>query len=350
MIKKFESQFNGTKKMSEKHFIDPKILTPFLEKKIPDFGGPLEIEEFIGGQSNPTYFLKTENKSYVLRRKPPGVLLKSAHAVDREFKVISALNKTAVPVPKAFLHCEDESLIGTEFFVMEYIDGTVIWESHIPHGTNEDRYEIYSSMNETIANLHSLDPFKIGLEDFGRPGNYVARQLSIWTKQYRDSETAEISSMNNLIDWLPENLPSEKPTRLVHGDFSLTNVIVNPETNKISSILDWELSTLGDPIADFSYHCLQYFINPILGDINQCNELNIPNLDAYRDMYMENSEFEISESEWNTYMGFSMFKLAAIAQGITGRVRDGTAAGKDADKFFEQTVSLADLGWLFVQK
>ena len=164
MIKKFESQFNGTKKMSEKHFIDPKILTPFLEKKIPDFSGPLEIEEFIGGQSNPTYFLKTKNRSYVLRRKPPGVLLKSAHAVDREFKVISALNKTDVPVPKAFIHCEDESLIGTEFFVMEYIDGTVIWESHIPHGTNEDRYEIYSSMNETIANLHSLDPFKIGLE------------------------------------------------------------------------------------------------------------------------------------------------------------------------------------------
>ena len=278
------------------------------------------------------------------------MLLKSAHAVDREFRVISALNKTDVPVPKAFIHCEDESLIGTEFFVMEYIDGTVIWESHIPQGTNKDRYEIYSSMNETIANLHSLNPIEIGLEDFGRPGNYVSRQLSIWTKQYKDSETAEITSMNNLIDWPPENLPSEKPTRLVHGDFSLTNVIVNPETNKISSILDWELSTLGDPIADFCYHCLQYFINPILGDINQCNELNIPNLEAYRDMYMENSEFEISESEWNTYMGFSMFKLAAIAQGITGRVRDGTAAGKDADKFFEQTVSLADLGWLFVQK
>ena len=271
MIKKFESQFNGTKEMSEKHFIDPKILTPFLEEKILDFDGPLEIEEFIGGQSNPTYFLKTKNRAYVLRRKPPGVLLKSAHAVDREFKVISALNKTDVPVPKAFIHCEDESLIGTEFFVMEYIDGTVIWESHIPHGTNEDRYEIYSSMNETIANLHSLDPIKIGLEDFGRPGNYVARQLSIWTKQYKDSETAEITSMNNLIDWLPANLPSEKPTRLVHGDFSLTNVIVNPKTNKISSILDWELSTLGDPIADFCYHCLQYFINPILGDINQCN-------------------------------------------------------------------------------
>ena len=156
--------------------------------------------------------------------------------------------------------------------------------------------------------------------------------------------------MNKLIDWLPKNLPSEKPTRLVHGDFSLTNVIVNPETNKIASILDWELSTLGDPIADFSYHCLQYFINPVLSDAKQCRELNIPDINSYRDMYMKNSEFEISENEWNTYMGFSMFKLAAIAQGITGRVRDGTAAGKDADKFFEQTIFLADLGWVFVQK
>ena len=233
---------------------------------------------------------------------------------------------------------------------MEYVDGTVIWESHIPHGTNEDRYQIYSSMNETMASLHLVDPFKIGLEDFGKPGNYVARQVSRWTKQYRDSETAEIPSMNKLIDWLPKNLPSEKPTRLVHGDFSLTNVIVNPETNKIASILDWELSTLGDPIADFSYHCLQYFINPVLSDAKKCKELNIPDINSYRDMYMENSEFEISESEWNTYMGFSMFKLAAIAQGITGRVRDGTAAGKDADKFFEQTISLAELGWVFVQK
>ena len=158
MIKKFESQFNGTKEMSEKHFIDPEILTPFLEKNVTDFSGPLEIKEFIGGQSNPTYFLKAGEKLYVLRRKPPGVLLKTAHAVDREFKVISALNKTKVPVPKAYLHCADESLIGTEFFVMEYVDGTVIWESDIPHGTNEDRYQIYSSMNETMASLHSVDP------------------------------------------------------------------------------------------------------------------------------------------------------------------------------------------------
>lgn len=350
MIKKFKSDFNGTKKMSEKHFIDSKELIPYLEKNIPDFEGPLIIEEFIGGQSNPTYFLKTNEKSYVLRKKPPGMLLKTAHAVDREFRVISALNNTDVPVPKAYLHCQDESILGTEFFVMEYIDGAVIWESHIPHGTENDRYEIYSSMNKTISKLHAIDPFSIGLKDFGRPGNYVARQVSRWTKQYKDSETEDIPSMNNLIEWLPDNLPSEKPTRLVHGDFSLSNVIINTEDNKVASILDWELSTLGDPIADFSYHCLQYFMNPILTDENNCKELKIPILKEYVEMYMKNSEFSISDDEWNTYMGFSMFKLAAICQGITGRVRDGTAAGKNAESFFDQTIALSDFGWTLVQQ
>ena len=169
MIKEVEGEMNGTKDMSKKHFIDSSILSKYLEKNIPNFSGSLKIKEFIGGQSNPTYLLKTENSSYVLRRKPPGVLLKTAHAVDREFEVISALNKTNVPVPKAYIHCEDEDLIGTEFFVMEYIDGTVIWESHIPHGSETDRFEIYASMNETIANLHSVDPYKIGLENFGKP-------------------------------------------------------------------------------------------------------------------------------------------------------------------------------------
>jgi aminoglycoside phosphotransferase (APT) family kinase protein len=350
MIKKFESDFNGTKEMAEKHFIDSDKLTPYLREHISDFEGPLTIEEFVGGQSNPTYFLKTSTKSYVLRKKPPGMLLKTAHAVDREFKVISALNETNVPVPKAYLHCKDDSILGTEFFVMEYIEGSVIWESHIPHGAKNDRFEIYSSMNKTISKLHAVDPSSIGLEDFGKPGNYVARQVSRWTKQYRDSETTDIPSMNNLIDWLPNNLPSEKPTRLVHGDFSLSNVIINNENNEVASILDWELSTLGDPVADFSYHCLQYFMNPILTDENKCEELNIPNLKEYVALYMKNSEFDISDDEWNTYMGFSMFKLAAICQGITGRVRDGTAAGKDAEKFMDQTIGLSNFGWTLIQQ
>ena len=250
--------FSGTKQVDDKLKINKDSLNDYLKNNIDDYEGPLNIEEFIGGQSNPTYLLKTPSASYVLRRKPPGNLLKSAHAVDREYRVISAFNKTHVPVPKAYLHCEDESLLGTEFFVMEFINGSVIWDPDIPHGTNSDRTQIYESMNKTIKKLHKVDPIKIGLEDFGKPGNYVGRQVARWSKQYELSETEKIPAMDNLIEWLPKNLPSEQPTRLVHGDFSLTNVIVNNDSNEIASILDWELSTLGDPIADFSYHCLRY--------------------------------------------------------------------------------------------
>ena len=345
MIKRVEGELNGTKEMSKKHFIDAKVLNEYLEQEIENYKGPLTIEEFIGGQSNPTYLLKTFSASYVLRRKPPGNLLKSAHAVDREFRVISALNNTDVPVPKAYLHCDDETLIGTEFYVMEFVNGSVIWEPDIPHGTNLDRTEIYRSMNNTIKQLHNVDPMKIGLEDFGKPGNYVGRQVSRWSKQYQMSETEKIPAMDNLMKWLPENLPSEKPTRLVHGDFSLTNVIVDDTTNEIASILDWELSTLGDPVADFSYHCLRYTDNPVISNNENCLNLGIPTFQEYVKMYFENSEFEVSDDEWNLYMAFNMFKIAAILQGITGRVRDGTAAGKDADKLFPQTVELANNAW-----
>ena len=293
MIKKVEGEMNGTKEMSDKHFIDAKILNDYLKNNIDDYEGPLNIEEFIGGQSNPTYLLKTPSASYVLRRKPPGNLLKSAHAVDREYRVISALNKTNVPVPKAYLHCEDESLLGTEFFVMEFINGSVIWDPDIPHGTNSDRTQIYESMNKTIKKLHKVDPIKIGLEDFGKPGNYVGRQVARWSKQYELSETEKIPAMDNLIEWLPKNLPSEKPTRLVHGDFSLTNVIVDNDSNDIASILDWELSTLGDPIADFSYHCLRYLDNPVLSNEQECLRLGIPTYNDYVDMYFDGSEFDI---------------------------------------------------------
>ena len=348
MIKKVEGEMNGTKEMSEKHFIDAKILSDYLENNIDAYEGPLNIEEFIGGQSNPTYLLKTPSASYVLRRKPPGNLLKSAHAVDREYRVISALNNTNVPVPKAYLHCEDESLIGTEFFVMEFINGSVIWDPDIPHGTNSDRTQIYESMNKTIKRLHKVDPIKIGLEDFGKPGNYVGRQVARWSKQYELSETEKIPAMDSLIQWLPKNLPSEKPTRLVHGDFSLTNVIVNNDSNEIASILDWELSTLGDPIADFSYHCLRYLDNPVLSNEQECLRLGIPTYKNYVKMYFEGSDFDIKPDEWNLYMAFNMFKIAAILQGITGRVRDGTAAGKDADKLFPQTVELATNAWKLI--
>ena len=349
MANKFEGEYSGTKNISEKHKIDIDNLGDYLSKTLEGFEEIISIEEFIGGQSNPTYLIKSEDQTYVLRRKPPGKLLKSAHAVDREYKVISALNSTDVPVPKAYLHCKDEAVIGTEFFLMSFVEGDVIWEPSIPQATPEERMKIYSSMNDTIAKLHKVDPYDIGLDDFGKPGNYVARQVSRWSKQYVASETTEIKSMNNLMDWLPKNLPTEKPTRLVHGDFSLSNVIINTENFKISAILDWELSTLGDPIADFSYHCIQYKLNPVLSNESECKALGIPTEKDYVKMYEEKAEVEIGE-EWNLYMGFNLFKLAAISQGIMGRVRDGTAAGKNADTFGESAIMMADEAWKLINE
>ena len=349
MDSKFKGEYSGTKSVSERHEIDQKKLQDYLSDKLTNFGKINSIEEFVGGQSNPTYLLKTQSESYVLRRKPPGKLLKSAHAVDREYQVIAALNKTNVPVPKAYIHCEDESIIGTEFFLMSFVDGEVMWEPHIPQASNEERQKIYHSMNETIAKLHSVDHESIGLESFGKPGNYVGRQVARWSKQYVASETREIKSMNNLMEWLPKNLPTEKATKLVHGDFSLSNVMIDLNTFKICAILDWELSTLGDPAADFSYHCIQYKLNPILSDEKQCKELGIPTEMEYLKMYEEKTGYQI-KPEWNLYMGFNLFKLAAISQGIMGRVRDGTAAGKNADSFGENAIMMADAAWKLINE
>ena len=341
--------FAGTMPVSEKHGFDTVKLNDYLAEHLENFSGPITAEEFKGGQSNPTYLIKTSTDSYVLRRKPPGLLLKSAHAVDREYKVIKALNMTDVPVPIAYLHCEDESVIGTEFFLMSFVEGTVFWEPHIPEAKdNKQRSDIYKSLSETIYKLHNVKPSDIGLEDYGRPGNYVARQVSRWSKQYVASETETIEAMNNLMEWLPENLPTEKPLCLVHGDFSLTNVIIDNESDQVASILDWELSTLGDPMADFSYHCLQYKLNPILSDVAQCKNLGIPNEKEYLKLYADKVDYYI-DSEWDLYMSFNLFKLAGISQGIMGRVRDGTAAGVNAEETGMRARLLAESAWDLVK-
>ena len=341
--------FAGTMPVSEKHGFDTKKLNDYLAEHLENFIGPIIVEEFKGGQSNPTYLIKTSTDSYVLRRKPPGLLLKSAHAVDREYKVIKALNMTDVPVPIAYLHCEDESVIGTEFFLMSFVEGTVFWEPHIPEAKdNKQRSDIYKSLSEAIFKLHNVKPSDIGLEDYGRPGNYVARQVSRWSKQYVASETETIAAMNNLMEWLPENLPTEKPLCLVHGDFSLTNVIIDNESDQVASILDWELSTLGDPMADFSYHCLQYKLNPILSDAAQCKNLGIPAEKEYLKLYADKVDYYI-DSEWDLYMSFNLFKLAGISQGIMGRVRDGTAAGVNAEETGMRARLLAESAWDLVK-
>ena len=348
-IMEFNQKENvGTMGVLERHSFNKESLQSFMEKNISNFEGNIEIEEFQGGQSNPTYLIKSNNKSYVLRRKPPGQLLKSAHAVDREYRVITALRKTDVPVPKTYSLCEDIDIIGTVFFIMEYVQGRVLWDPALPDENKKEAKELYFSMNETLAKLHSVDPLKIGLESFGKPGNYVGRQVSIWTKQYTDSETEKISSMDKLIEWLPNNLPSEKPLRIVHGDFSLTNLMMHLKEPKVIAILDWELSTLGDPCADFSYHCMQYRINPKLSDSKYCKEKGIPTEREYLDLYSEKTGFDIKE-EWELYMAYNLFKSAGILQGIIGRVRDGTAANKNAEEVGARVKPLADSAWSLIE-
>ena len=344
-----ENQNVGTMEVLERHQFDEKALTGFMEKNVQDFVGPLSIEEFKGGQSNPTYHVKTKTQSYVLRRKPPGKLLKSAHAVDREYRVITALNNTDVPVPKTFALCEDTEVIGTAFYLMEFMDGRVLWDPSMEDSNTEEALGVYTSMNNTLAKLHSVDPIKVNLESFGRPGNYVGRQVSIWSKQYIDSETEEIVEMNKLIDWLPQNLPSDKPLRIVHGDFSLTNLMMHNDKPEVIAILDWELSTLGDPCADFSYHCMQYRLNPHLSDQEYCKKTGIPTEEEYVNMYCDKTGYDLKE-EWELYMAYNLFKSAGILQGILGRVRDGTAASKHAKDMAARVRPLAEGAWKLIEE
>ena len=343
-----ENQNTGTMEVLERHQFDVKALTNFMEENVEGFEGPLTIEEFKGGQSNPTYLVKAQNQSYVLRRKPPGKLLKSAHAVDREYRVITALNRTDVPVPTTYALCEDIEIIGTAFYLMEFMEGRVLWDPSMAGSSKGEALGVYTSMNSTLAKLHTVDPFELDLESFGRPGNYVGRQVSIWSKQYIDSETEKIPEMDKLIDWLPSNLPSDKPLRIVHGDFSLSNLMMHADNPEVIAILDWELSTLGDPCADFSYHCMQYRQNPHLADQEYCKEKGIPTEQEYVKMYSEKTGFELEE-EWELYMAYNLFKSAGILQGIMGRVRDGTAASKHAKDMAARVRPLAEAAWQLVE-
>ena len=338
----------GTMNVLERHAFNLNSLETYLKNNVENYKGPLSAEEFRGGQSNPTYLIKTPRKSYVLRRKPPGKLLKSAHAVDREYRVITALNNTDVPVPKTYVLCEDEEVVGTVFYLMEFVEGRVLWDPAMASSSKEEALGVYTSMNRTLAKLHSVDPLEIDLESFGRPGNYVGRQVSIWSKQYIESETEKIPEMDKLIDWLPNNLPSDKPLRIVHGDFSLTNIMFDSIVPNVIAILDWELSTLGDPCADFSYHCMQYRQNPHLADQEYCKEKGIPTEEEYVKMYSEKTGFELEE-EWELYMAYNLFKSAGILQGIMGRVRDGTAASKHAKDMAARVRPLAEAAWQLVE-
>jgi len=342
-------QFIGTKPVEERHRIDVQRLEQFLGFKVPT------IEQFKGGQSNPTYRLTAaDGRKYVLRRKPPGKLLPSAHAVEREYKVISALSKVGFPVARPHVLCEDEAVIGTAFYVMDYVEGRVLWDPALPGMTTAERAAIWDEQNRVIALLHSIDYRAIGLEDFGKPGNYIGRQVERWSKQYRASETQRIEAMDNLIGWLPKNIPPEAGTTVVHGDFRLDNTIFHPTEARILAVLDWELSTLGDPLADFAYHCMSWHIPPDkfrgMGGL-PIEELGIPSEASYVKRYCERTRrAAIDPVVWDFYLAYNLFRIAAICQGIAKRVLDGTAASQHAQEAASKTVPLAQLGWQQAEK
>jgi len=342
-------QFIGTKPVEERHRIDVASLEKFLNFKI------LQVDQFKGGQSNPTYRLTAaDQKRYVLRRKPPGKLLPSAHAVDREYKVIKALHGVGFPVAKPHVLCEDDSVIGTAFYVMDCVDGRVLWDQSLPGMSKAERAAIWDELNRVIAQLHKIDYVAAGLADFGKPGDYVARQVSRWSKQYQASETQKIEAMDNLIAWLPKNIPPAGPASIVHGDFRLDNAVFHPSEPKILAVLDWELSTLGDSLADFSYHCMSWHIPPGqfrgIAGLNLA-ELGIPSESEYVARYCARSGRKaIEPSHWDYYMAYNLFRMAAILQGIAKRVLEGTAASTHAAEAGSRAPLLAGLGWAQVEK
>jgi len=316
------------------HSLDTQKLAAYLEQQGPGFKGPLTAEKFPGGQSNPTYAVSAESGRYVLRRKPPGLLLKSAHAVDREFKVIAALANTGVPVAKVYHLCEDESVIGSMFFLMEFVDGVVHWDATLPDLDNEQRRVMYDEMNRALAAMHSVDIDAVGLADFGKPGNYFERQIGRWSKQYRAAETGTIEAMEQLLTWLPDNLPADDgKVSLVHGDYRLDNMMFHATEPRILAVVDWELSTLGHPYADLAYQCMQWRLPPggslsgLQGEDRAA--LGIPSEEEYVARYCERMGIDTIEN-WTFYLAFSFFRLAAILQGVKKRALDGNASNDQA--------------------
>ena len=334
-------QFSGVKDVSEHLKFDLTHLNTYLEENLASIGRVLDYKQFKGGQSNPTYLLEAEKGKFVLRRKPPGSLLKSAHAVDREYKVLTSLMDTDVPTPKTFLLCEDDKVIGTQFYIMEFSEGVIYWDPLASEAEKDKRKKIFDEMNKGIALLHLQDINKIGLNDFGKEGNYIERQISRWTRQYIDSETEKIDSMHRLIEWLPKKIPDQKYTSIVHGDYRLDNIVFDGSNNSIA-ILDWELSTIGDPLADFAYHCLLWHIGDI--SVSAASEIGIFSEKEYLENYLRRTNFKL-ENDWNFYIIFSLFKVAGICQGILGRVRDGTASSDFAIQMGKRAKMFADLGW-----
>ena len=353
--------FSGTRAVSAQHRIDEAVLARWLQQHMPGFQGPLQVEMFKGGQSNPTYKLITPSTQYVMRAKPGPVakLLPSAHAIEREFRVMQALHGTAVPVARMHVLCEDESIIGRAFYVMEFVEGRVLWDQELPGMTPAQRRDIYLELNRVLGALHTVPYLERGLETYGKPGNYFERQIGRWSKQYQASITQPIPEMDRLIEWLPAHMPDSARadlTSIVHGDYRLDNVIFHPTEPRILAVLDWELSTLGHPLADFSYNCMAWHIPPGtfrgIGGLDLA-ALGIPSEAEYIRLYCERTGLATPEAlaqDWNFYLAYNMFRIAAILQGIAKRVELGTASSEEAVAAGARARPMAEMAWRYAQQ
>lgn len=337
----------------EGHGLDEAALTAWMQAHVTGYAGPLQVDQFKGGQSNPTYRLRTPARSYVLRRKPTGALLKGAHAVEREARVMSALAKAGFPVPEVYGLCTDDAVIGSWFFVMELVEGRIFWDASFSSVPQPDRARYLDAMNKTLASLHTLDARDLGLADYGRWGNYVGRQIARWSQQYLDDELAgRHPSMDRLVKWLPENMPAGDETAIIHGDFRADNMIFHPVEPRVLAVLDWELSTLGHPLADFAYHAMMYRMPPdILGGIAGIGlaHQGLPDEKSYVAAYCRRTGRQ-GLPDLDFYIAFNMFRFAAILHGIRGRVKRGTAASSDAGAMGERYMRVADLAWQQVER
>ena len=331
---------------------DQNVLAAWLKAQGLLDRATLTVKALTGGQSNPTFLLSSGAQRYVLRKKPPGPLLPSAHAVDREFRVMQALQHSDVPVPKLFAYNEELDVVGTPFYIMEYLDGRVIVDQSLPGLTKTDRASVYQDMNRVIAALHNVDYAKVGLETFGKPGNYFERQIARWSRQYKEANTEDIPELHALIDWLPANIPAGEQTSIVHGDYRLDNLVLHPTEPRAIGLLDWELATLGHPLADFAYHCMSWHIPASLwrgiGGLDLA-ALGIPDEAYYLKQYSEATGLDGAE-HWDFYLAYNLFRMAAILQGIARRAADGTAASSDALETGSKARPLAEIGWKYAQR
>ena len=339
----------GTSEIREAHRFDVDALETWMKAEVEGFAGPLQVEQFKGGQSNPTYKLVTPGRSYVLRRKPPGKLLPGAHAVDREYRVITALGAQGFPVARTYGLCLDETVIGTPFYVMEMVEGRIFWNISFPEVPTAERPAYFDAMNATLAQLHRIDPDAAGLGDYGKPGNYFARQIARWSKQYQeDVEAGRVAAMDRLVEWLPRNIPNDEPQpRVIHGDFRCDNMIFHATEPKVLAVLDWELSTLGHPLADFAYHLMMYRMphgmSSGLAGLDLAAQ-NIPSEADYVAAYCRRTGRD-SIPDLDFYMAFNLFRLAGIVHGIKGRVARGNASSAHAAAMAQTLEPLADLAW-----